>query len=228
MIQFNLLPDVKLEYIKARQTKRMVIVIALIAGVFTFSIFALLFINVNFVQTKHLSNLTKEIEENTAKLESIEDIDKVLTIQNQLKALTPLHEKKPASDRALSYISQVTPQKASVSQIQVNFDEQKVAINGTTDTLVNVNKFVDTLKFTKYTTSDSEEQLNAFSQVVLTSFSVAGDQVTYQIDFKYDPPIFDNTKTIKLVIPNIISTRSETEKPSENLFQAQPEVPEEE
>lgn len=223
MIQFNLLPSVKLDYIKARRTKRLVMSIAIIAGLFSFAIFTLLFVNVNVLQKGHMTNLTKEIAENTNKLKSIEDIDKVLTVQNQLGELTPLHEKKPAADRALTFISQVTPQKASTSQVKVDFEEQTITISGTTDSLVTVNKFADTLKFTKYVVGNSTDEQNAFSEVVLTNFSVSGDQTTYQIDLKFNPEIFDNTKTIKLSIPNIISTRSQTQKPSDNLFQQQPD-----
>lgn len=228
MIQFNLLPSVKLEYIKARRTKRLVMSIAIVAGVFSFAIFGLLFVNVNFLQTGHISNLTKEIEDNTKKLQEIEDIDKVLTVQNQLTELTGLHEKKPAADRALTYISQVTPQKATTSQVSVDFENQTISISGTTDSLVTVNKFADTLKFTKYVVNDSTDQINAFSNVVLANFSVTDDQTTYQIDLKFNPEIFDNTQTIKLSIPNIISTRSQTQKPSENLFQKQPDPTKEE
>lgn len=228
MIQFNLLPSVKLEYIKARRTKRLVMSIAIVAGLFSFAIFGLLFVNVNFLQTGHISNLTKEIEDNTNQLKSIEDIDKVLTVQNQLTELTALHEKKPAADRALTYISQVTPQKASTSQVSVDFEQQTISISGTTDSLVTVNKFADTLKFTKYVVDDSTDQINAFSDVVLANFSVSDDQTTYQIDLKFNPEIFDNTKSIKLSIPNIISTRSQTQKPSDNLFQKQPDPTKEE
>ena len=202
--------------------------IAIVAGLFSFAIFGLLFVNVNFLQTGHISNLTKEIEDNTNQLKSIEDIDKVLTVQNQLTELTTLHEKKPAADRTLTYISQVTPQKASTSQVSVDFEQQTISISGTTDSLVTVNKFADTLKFTKYVVGDSTDQINAFSDVVLANFSVSDAQTTYQIDLKFNPEIFDNTKSIKLSIPNIISTRSQTQKPSDNLFQKQPDPTKEE
>lgn len=226
MIQFNLLPNVKLEYIKARRTKRLVIVSAVIIGAASFFVFVLLFVNVNILQEKHISNLSKEIEENTNKLEEIEDIDKVLTVQNQLKVLTGLHENKPATDRSLTFISQVTPQKASVSQVSVNFDEKTISISGTTDSLATVNKFADTLKFTKYVVDESTQEANAFSEVVLVNFSVTEGQTTFQIDLKFDSTIFDNTKKIKLIIPSIISTRSQTQKPDEDLFQTQPETSE--
>lgn len=222
MVQFNLLPSVKLEYIKATRTKRMVITIAIIASAVALGILLLLFINVNFVQKKHITNLTNDINNKSEELASIENIDKVLTVQNQLSVLTQLHEQKPAADRVLGYLSKVTPQSASISESTVNFEENTMSINGTADSLINVNKFVDTLKFTKYTVDDDPAQQNAFSEIVLASFNVDADGVTYQIDLKFDPVIFDNSKKIELVVPAIVSTRSQTEKPTD-LFQSQPE-----
>ncbi len=218
MIQFNLLPDVKLEFIKAQRLKRVVVSISFAVTAVTLGIFILLFFVVNFAQKRHISNLNKDIEESIAHLQSIPDIDKVLTIQNQLGSLTTLHEAKPAASRTLTYLSQLTPAKASISQTTTNFDTGTISIVGSADSLVTVNKFADTLKFTTFTTSTNQEAQNAFSEVVLTSFGVDTDGASYQLDLKYNPEIFNNTVEVKLVVPDIISTRSQTEKPSA-LFQ---------
>lgn len=223
MVQFNLLPAVKIEYLKAVRTKRLVTSGAVIAIAVSLSIVALLFINVNFVQKKHIDNLTADIDSKVEELEAIQDIDKVLTVQNQLSVLTGLHEQKPATERVLPYLSKITPQSAKISQSSIDFVENTMSISGTADSLVTVNKFVDTIKFTKYQVQDNGQQGTAFSEVVLASFSVNSSEVTYQIDFKFDPVIFENTKVVELIVPNIVSTRSQTEKPTD-LFQAQPEV----
>jgi len=226
MIQFNLLPSVKVEYIRAQRTKRLVLGIAVLAAAIALAIFVLLFVNVNVLQKRHMTNLTNEINKNIGEIQAIENIDKVLTVQNQLNALSALHEQKPAAQRTLSYLSQLTPEEASVAQAKVDFTVGTITINGTTNSLVTVNKFVDTLKFAKYTSEAQPEQKEAFSEVVLTAFSVDNEEATYQIDFKFDPVIFNNTQDVKLIVPKIISTRSQTEKPSD-LFQPQPESSEE-
>lgn len=222
MIQFNLLPDVKLEFIRAQRAKRTVITVSVIASVISIAIFSLAYIHVNYVQKRHMANITNEIKENTEELAKTKDIDKILTVQNQLNSLTPLHESKPAAARAAAFISQITPQNASVSQVEIDYTEESIIISGKTDTSVTVNKFVDTIKFTKYTVASSQTQALAFSSVVLKNFTAKSDGVTFTIEFKYNPDIFNNTKSVSLVIPNIISTRSQTQKPSEDLFQAQP------
>jgi len=221
MVQFNLLPSIKLEYIKAVRTKRLVTTVAVIVTTVALSVLALLFVNVNLVQKRHITNLTNDINDKVKQLETIEDIDKVLTVQNQLTALTGLHESKPATERVLPFLSKMTPQAATISQASVNFTTNSFVIIGTADSLVTVNKFVDTLKFTKYTVDGNNQEQSAFSEVVLTNFSVTNSEATYQIDFKFDPTVFNNTKKVELVVPNIISTRSQTEKPTD-LFQPQP------
>lgn len=221
MVQFNLLPAVKLEYIKAVRTKRVVTTIAGFVSVGSLLILALLFINVNFIQAQHINNLTEDIDNKVNELEQIEDIDKVLTVQNQLNSLTALHESKPATDRVLPYLSKVTPTAASIAQSTVNFTTNTMTISGSASSLVVVNEFVDTLKFTEFTVDGNTEQTPAFSNVVLKSFSVTNSEATYQIEFSFNPIIFDNTKKVDLVVPNIVSTRSQTEKPSD-LFRAPP------
>ncbi len=218
MIQFNLLPEVKLEYIKARRMKRTVVGLALVASAVSLALFIGLFVIVNVVQRQHINNLTVDIETGVAELKQIPDIDKVLTVQNQLGSLTALHEDKPSTSRTLTYLAQLTPSNASIDTASVDFEAGTLTISGGADSLVTVNKFADTLKFTTYTVGDGVDQKPAFSEVVLSSFGVSDDEANYEIAFKFDPEIFKNTQEIKLAVPKIISTRSQTEKPTD-LFQ---------
>lgn len=59
MIQFNLLPDVKLAFIKARKLKRLVMVGAASVTSVSLAVVILLFIFVNVAQKKHLSDISK-------------------------------------------------------------------------------------------------------------------------------------------------------------------------
>lgn len=218
MTQFNLLPDVKLEYIRARRMKRTVVGLGLLASGVALAVFVVLFIVVNVVQRQHISNLNQDIENGVAELQAIPDIDKVLTVQNQLNALTPLHEQKPAAARVMSYFTQLTPADASIASINADFTQGTMTVSGSASTLATVNKFVDTLKFTTYTKGDDQTSQNAFSEVVLASFGVSDQDTSYELTFKFNPEIFNNTLDVKLTVPDIISTRSQTEKPTD-LFQ---------
>lgn len=217
MIQFNLLPDVKLEYIKAKQTKRTAILTSvLICGV-SFGVLLLLFTSVNIIQKKHLSDLNKDIKTYSDQLNNTKDLNKILTIQNQLTSLPALHDKKAVASRLFGYLTQVTPAQATISKFDVDFSANTMTISGGADSLSTVNKYADTLKFTTYKTADGKEG-NAFSDVVLATFSRSDKTTSYELNLKFDPVIFDNAQDVKLSTPRIISTRSETEKPTD-LFQ---------
>lgn len=222
MIQFNLLPDIKLEYIKAKRTKRTVVVIASTVTGLSFAIFLLLFITVNVLQKKHISDLTNDINSKVSELESIEDLDKILTVQNQLNNLTGLHEQKPVATRLFTYLPQLVPEQASLTDLNLSFEESLIEFSGDADSLTTVNKFVDTLKFTEYTID--EQKTPAFSDVVLADFSATEGGVSFDIELKFDPYIFNSANSVTLTVPNIISTRSETEKPSEDIFSEPLEV----
>ncbi len=222
MIQFNLLPDVKLEYAKTKRTKRTVMLASFSAIALSIFVIVLLFMIVNVFQKQHISHLDHDIDTKTKQLETVPDLDKVLTVQNQLGSLTGLHEAKPAGSRLYTYLIQLTPQDAKISDVEIDFEENKITLEGSAGKLETVNQFVDTIKFTDYKNGDSTAK--AFSEVVLSDFGVdkAGTKDTgrtsYSIELKYDPIIFDNTKSVELVVPNIISTRSAVEAPSD-LFE---------
>ena len=108
MVQFNLLPDVKLQYLKAERTRRLVISVSLVASVASLALLLLL-VSVTQLQKKHLSDLSKNIKADSAKLENQPDISKILTVQNQLNSLTNLHNSKPAVSRLFPYLAQLVP-----------------------------------------------------------------------------------------------------------------------
>lgn len=222
MIQFNLLPDIKLEYIKSRRTKRSVMLIAGSVAAVALVIFILLFVSVG-LQKQHLNNLSNDIKRDSKQLEGIEDIDRILTVQNQLNKLTELHEAKPVASRLKEYITLITPAQVSYADIEIDFVSSTMTFSGSADTIKTVNQFVDTLKFTKYRQiiddKESSEETNAFTEVVLTSFGKDEKGTSYDISFKFDPIIFSSQTKVKLVVPNIITTRSAIERPSENLLQ---------
>ena len=232
MVQFNLLPDVKIEYIKTRTRKRQMMLISTVVSGASLAIFVLLFLFVRVNQPKHISDLDKDIKTNLSKIQETPDLDKILTIQNQLNSLPALHDKKVVGSRTIDYMTQLTPTQATISGIDIDFDAATMSIKGEADGLLTVNKFVDTLKFTDFkVNNEGGASGKAFKDVVLTNFSVSntgeGSTVTYEINMLFDPLIYAQVKDpdpsikeqVTLTVPKITSTRSETEKPS-GLFEA--------
>lgn len=232
MIQFNLLPDVKVEYLKAERTRKVITAVSLAVTVAALVFLALIF-SIHVYKTKHLASLTKEIDTASAQLKSQKDIDRKLTVQNQLKSITSLHDGKPAATRLFNYLNQITPDKGlSITNLKVDFATSVISITGTADSLVPVNKYVDTIKFTKYKVG-KEDPVRAFNAVVMSKFTYATpdsqtgnaptDQpATYIIDLTYDPAIFDITKDVQLQVPTLTTTRSSVNSQSADLFRPEP------
>jgi hypothetical protein len=221
MIQFNLLPDVKIEYLKARRTKRFVMLASAIITSIGLTVLVVLFVGVNVVQKNHLNNLKTDIEAASKQLREEPDLSKILTVQQQLTSLDGLHQDKPAAERLGTYLSQITPSDVTISNFEVDFDANSMTFDGSAPSLKAVNQFVDTLKFTTYETVEGSGK--AFTSVVLSSFSRSEQSqdenpATYQITLSYDPIIMDGTQAVTLKVPRTTTTRSATERPS-GLFQ---------
>lgn len=221
MIQFNLLPDIKQRYLKAQRQKHLVIFISTIASATAIGIFVILFLVVQVWQKQSINDLNSDIKNYSNQLSDTKDLDKILTVQNQLKSLPGLHDEKAVSSRLFGYITQLTPQKANISKLELSFDENTISISGSADGLSTVNAYVDTLKFTKYTANSDDPQTNsAFSNVVLSAFGRTATETTYTITASFDPVIFSQQQEVTLTVPKITSSRSVTEQPND-LFQAE-------
>jgi Tfp pilus assembly protein PilN len=216
MIQFNLLPDVKQEYIKTQRIKRLVIGISFLASIAALVVFLILVSTVYLVQRKSISDLSRDIKTDSAQLESKPNIADILTVQGQLTSLSLLNAKKPSASRLFGYLSQLTPTQATISDLQIDFAQNTVTINGNAPSLDVVNTFVDGLKYTNYSLQGDTTSTKAFSSVVLASFS-RSTKATYSITLVFDPTIFNNAKNVSLTIggqplpqqPSIIFRKSE-------------------
>jgi len=130
--------------------------------------------------------------------------------------LPALYQARPATTELLPFVNQLTPATATISSLNVSFTADTGSIQGNADSLSTINTFVDTLKFTTYTTGSSKGT-NAFSNVVLSTFAVTTTPpgVSYTISFSYDPLIFNEANPATLSVPNIITTRSITQQPTD-------------
>ncbi len=217
-IQFNLLPDVKLDYIKTKRTKQTVISVSLLLSVIALVIFLFLLFTVDVFQKKSTNDLNSDIKKYSGQLQAVPDLNKILTIQGQLASLPALHDQKAVSSRTFQYIQQVTPSAATISDLKLDYKADTISVTGAAPSLDVVNTFTDTLKFTTYSTSDkSAVNKPAFSAVVLSSFARNTDAATFTVTATFDPAIFSNTVTPTLTVPDIQSTRSSIGQPT-NIF----------
>ncbi|MEK7602690.1 MAG: hypothetical protein AAB459_00405 [Patescibacteria group bacterium] len=217
MIQLNLLPDVKQEYINARRSKRMVVMISLMASGGSLALLIALFIGVYVFQKQHMDNLKNNIQTKSEKLKQEPELDKILTIQNQLNSLKDLYEKRPIATKFFNYLNKITPTEITVSNTSVDYVKNTMVITGGASNLTEINKFVDTIKFTKYSDAGKDSG-NAFKNVVLSSYTLGDAEKStkagYTINLEFNPDIFDAKKDTDISVNIQFTTRSETEKPS--------------
>jgi hypothetical protein len=213
MIQFNLLPDVKQEYLKARSTRRLVVVVSFVVSAVTLTVLVLLLISVKVVQQKSMKDADRDITKYSNQLKAIPDIDKILTVQNQLDTLTGLHDGKFVSSRVFSYLQQLTPSTVSLSTVTFDYTANTVTMSGGASALDQVNVYVDTIKQTKFTTTKDDTKASAFDDVVLTNFGRDDKGATFTLTFSFKPDIFKSTNDVKISVPHI------TTNPEQLLFQ---------
>lgn len=210
MIQFNLLPDVKKEYVRTKQLKRLIISISTVVSVISVVVVIVLFSIVQIAQKKNISDLTEDIKTSNSELQKTEDLSKILTVQNQLSLLPGLHTAKPETSRIFTYLPFVSPQQIKVSVLNFDGKTNLLVVQGTADKIVTVNAFVDNLKAVRYKIEgdSTSQEKKPFTQVS-TQLSGDDEKASFKIDITLDPIIFDNTKDIVMILRDqLLSTKT--------------------
>ena len=117
--------------------------------VLSVAVCAVMFVYVYFGQQLQIDMITDEISDKTTELESVKDIDKYLTIQNQLAALPALHEGKGEYSRVFDFLEVINPSAPNnvyLTKLAVASSDTSITFNGKTATFESLNVFVDTLK----------------------------------------------------------------------------------
>lgn len=233
MIQLNLLPDLKKEFIQSQKSKSLVISVSIIVTLAALGLSALFFVYVTFIQQVQVSVADNDIKNRTAELKKVQDIDKYLTIQNQLSALPELHGNKGSYSRLFDFLNVLNPSapnNVSLTNLQVLQADKAIQFSGNTKNFETLNIFVDTLKNAEvtYKTADGGEPVTEkmFSQVLVGSSDLSRIEnntlVSFVVRTIYKDSVFDaHNKEMTAKIPNITTTQSVTQSPTQQLFNDQ-------
>ena len=236
MIQFNLLPDVKVQYIKTRRVSRLVVAASILIGIAAIITTTTLYFRAE-TQESTLESLTQEadiifneikyteIQVMTDKVNSgPSDISELLTIQAQLATLTRLHEQKVAAERIDIYIAEILAegnllsQGVEVSSIRLDFEANTFTIGGTTNgtadgqvtSLQMANILIDTVEFTMYTTGKEGIEQHLFELDPPRLSGSDQEKATFSLSGTFDPIVFDaQVSAIKIIVPHIDTTHIE-------------------
>jgi Tfp pilus assembly protein PilN len=223
-VQFNLLPDSKLTLNRNIHTKRLVFSIATIVSLVSIGVLIVLLLFVDGVQKKLLNDAAKNVDKSSSHLKAL-NVERIITVQNQLQALPGLHQNKHISSRIFTYLPKITPTNVSINQLTLDLTKNTLSISGNTDSQKTINTFVDTLKYATFKVGPQSKAAPAFTQVVESGFSLNAGSVGYTIDMVFDPLLFTNsTKDAqgKVITPTItvsnISSSGALRDPSNTLF----------
>lgn len=223
MIQVNLLPDVKKEFLKAQSNKRVVVTLSFLVSIAFIAIVALLWSYVTVVQGSHTANLEEDIDQLLSEYQSQEDVSKVLTVNSQLQALPSLHEEKSAMTRLSTYLAKLIPNDVTIDNIEIDLQSGTMGIKGLGKKTVSVDKFITTLKYAVYyvdpgESGESVAVSRVFEQPKLERFGTTEkEEATFEVRTNFDPTIFNNAQDIILTIPKTSSDEVEFTTPEELL-----------
>jgi hypothetical protein len=102
-VQFNLLPDSKLTLNRNLHTKRLVFSIATIVSLVSVALLVVLLLFVDGVQKKLMSDAAKNVDKSSQQLKNL-NVERIITVQNQLQALPALHQNKHVTSRIFTYL----------------------------------------------------------------------------------------------------------------------------
>lgn len=223
MITLNLLPDVKLEYLKTRRTQARVISIAVLVTAAAIGLVVLVAVWVYGVQTVHKGYLTGEIEKNGKQLKQLPEIDKYLTLQNQLSKLSALHDNKTDFSRLLTYLPALNPappNNVTFTSVEAGTSDlgSTLSFRGEANNYTGLNTFRDTLTNAALKYDGTTEKL--FDSVVVSSSSLelgtGGTMiVVFTIETTYNANAFlYSVKDPVVSVPQITTTPSTQAAPN--------------
>ncbi len=228
-IQFNLLPDVKVQADKAKHLRQLIYTVATLITAASLGIFIIMLLSVGVIQKKQMNDAGKSLDSTNSQFKGKDNLGQIITINNQLQTLVGLHQNKNISSRIFGYLAQVTPTNVSLGKLDVDFGADTMTITGNADSQKTVNTFVDTLKLTTYSVGSGDSAHTAFPSVVESGFAINPTNVSYTIDLEFDPRLFANNlldsqgnpQAPQLTVPKLSSTKAATDDPTSTIFKAQ-------
>lgn len=198
MIEVNLLPSVKKDFLKAQQMKHTVIVASVLVSAASLVSLTLLLSYVQVVQPQHQKNLQVDIDKGIRAVKEKQDVVRVVTVQGALESLPELQDKKQISSNLFTYVSSFTPRTVSYSNVKLNLEENTLVLQGSASSFEQANILANNLKSAKFTYKNEDQVQTAtpFTDVVFDGLSKSeqsqdGKSVSFQITLKLDPIIFD-------------------------------------
>lgn len=212
MIEINLVPDVKQEYIRAKRVRNTVVSTAVLVGLAAIAIVVVLALYAFPGQSLRSSVADDAIKTKHNTLNGISDLQNSLTVQNQLSKISELHDQENIYSRffdLLVAINPPAPNQVSFSLARVDSDTKTIHLEGQAANGYNA---VDVLKKTilgtslRYRDSDGQSITVPLTDNVSTAELTYGEDSTgkkvlrFTLMFSYADPFFDRKSKDAIIV----------------------------
>jgi Tfp pilus assembly protein PilN len=214
MIEINLIPDVKQELIQAERVRSLVISSSVVIGLVAAGVVVLLSAYVFGVQSVRSTIADDSIKKGSAQLASVEDLSKVLTIQNQITNINALNDHKKIDSRIFDVLAAIIPEAPNdvkVSNVSIDAANSKITIDGQAGqgySALEVFKKTISGGVVKFNEDDSEQEVVLATEISTSDVSYGEDStgakvLRFTVSFVYPEQLFaPSSKELKIAITN--------------------------
>lgn len=209
MIEINLIPDVKRELLKAQRARTYVISGAIITSIIAVGVVVLLLLYIYAVQGLRERNLNSDITRENAALSEVQDLSKILTIQNQLATMSTINAEKKVDSRIFDVVAAIVPPEpnsVAISGINLDAETKTVTLEGQTRAFDSMEVFKKTIDnaIVQYQQDGKTESVPLANKIDAGQVSYGTDEnnnkvVIFTVTFEYPDQLF-STKYSGVVI----------------------------
>lgn len=202
MIEVNLVPDVKQELIRAERIRAVVISTSILVGIIAVAVVVMLSVYVFGVQTVRGALDDEAIKKGSQQLSEVEDLSKVLTIQNQLTKISALNDAKKMDSRLFDMLLAILPveeNQVQVSGVSIDAATNKISIEGQTSGYDSLEIFKKTIRNAQIVYKlDNEDQTVVLASDINTADVSFGENSTgnkvlrFTMSFAYAEELFSS------------------------------------
>lgn len=132
-IEINLIPDVKFDLLKTKVMRTRVTVVAILIVIITSVITAVL-ASVTFgVQSLMIATIDRKINEQFQTYKNYENVNQIITIQNQLSKIDNLHQNKPVASRLFNMMVSIidgSGDSIKISKLEYDAGSRQIKLEG--------------------------------------------------------------------------------------------------
>lgn len=232
MIELNLIPDVKLELLRARRQQATVISMSILVTIIAGGIVTLLALYVFGGQEllKFTADTTTKSE--MQKLTSVKDLSKTLTVQQQIAAISSQQDQKLISSRLFDVLNATIPtdkNKVSLTTVNIDAETKTITLEGQAsngyEALEVFKKTIAGTKFSYLQDGDKEKTIMPVATEISDSERSYGESSTgervlrFKLALTYPDELFaSTTKSISINPPQSKDATDSTNSVPTSLF----------